>query len=242
MSNPLNSQRSGGSPRSSGHHHSPHRGNERPMKWINPCRIPTSIPTQPSEIHMPIQSDEEIFQNIVTQARKAEVQARRFFEDFRDECFGKSGHDFQQLHYDWLKDVAEKVDKTLGEPVAQERLDSLEVEDILKSMYRGLQKLAVGLEQVVLDQAIHGGSFYQHFHEAEFQLKYVLCEFQIAMMEKNIQYEDVTREIMDKHFVKLDDKTWRNLRDFSIFRDYLNTLEFIRESFQHFWKRSKDTS
>jgi len=62
------------------------------------------------------------------------------------------------------------------------------------------------------------------------------------MMEKNIQYEDVTSEIMDKHFVKLDDKTWRNLRDFSIFRDYLNTLEFIRESFQHFWKRSKDMS
>lgn len=50
---------------------------------------------------------------------------------------------------------------------------NFQVEDILKSMYRGLQKLAVGLEQVVLDQAFHGGSFYQHFHEAEFQLKYV---------------------------------------------------------------------
>lgn len=47
------------------------------------------------------------------------------------------------------------------------------MEDILKSMYRGLQKLAVGLEQVVLDQAFYGGNFYQHFHEAEFQLKYV---------------------------------------------------------------------
>lgn len=52
-------------------------------------------------------------------------------------------------------------------------LCQFQVEDILRSMYRGLQKLAVGLEQVVLDQAFHGGSFYQHFHEAEFQLKYV---------------------------------------------------------------------
>lgn len=62
------------------------------------------------------------------------------------------------------------------------------------------------------------------------------------MMEKNIQYEDVTRDIMDKHFVNLEEKTWRDLRDFSIFRDYLNTLEFIKESFEHFWKQAKETS
>lgn len=86
MSSPVNyhSQKEG-SPRSSGHHShhsSPRQGSERPMKWINPCRIPTSIPTQPSEIQMSAQSDPEIFQNIITQARKAELQARRFFDDF----------------------------------------------------------------------------------------------------------------------------------------------------------------
>lgn len=55
------------------------------------------------------------------------------------------------------------------------------------------------------------------------------------MIEKNIQYEDVTREIMDQDtFANIRDKTIRNVRDFTIFRDYLNTLEFIQESFQYF--------
>lgn len=45
----------------------------------------------------------------------------------RDECFGETGHAFEQLHLDWLKDIAEKVGKDLGEPVGQERLETLEV-------------------------------------------------------------------------------------------------------------------
>ena len=48
-----------------------------------------------------------------------------------------------------------------------------QVEETLRSMYEGLQKFAVGLEQIVLDQAVYGGNYHQHFHEAEFQLKYV---------------------------------------------------------------------
>lgn len=87
MSSPVNhhSQSRSPSPHASGHHShhsSPHRGSDKPMKWINPCRIPKSMPTQPAEIQMPMQTDEEIFQNIVIQAKKAEVQARQFFEDF----------------------------------------------------------------------------------------------------------------------------------------------------------------
>lgn len=62
------------------------------------------------------------------------------------------------------------------------------------------------------------------------------------MMEKNIQYEDVTREMMDRKFIDLPDKTFRYIRDFSIFRDYLNTLEFIKESFEHFKRVSLTSS
>jgi len=44
----------------------------------------------------------------------------------------------------------------------------------------GLQMFAVGLEQVVLDQSVYGGSFHKDFQEAEYELKYVsllLCTY-----------------------------------------------------------------
>ena len=40
-------------------------------------------------------------------------------------------------------------------------------------MYTFLQKLAVGLEQVVLDQSVYDGRFMEEFNEAEFKLKTV---------------------------------------------------------------------
>lgn len=45
----------------------------------------------------------------------------------KEECFGQTGHDISALHYDWLKDVAEKVGKDLGEPIGQSRLETFEV-------------------------------------------------------------------------------------------------------------------
>ena len=41
-------------------------------------------------------------------------------------------------------------------------------------MYGYLQRLAVGLEQVVLDQNVYDGRFMEEFNEAEFKLKAVI--------------------------------------------------------------------
>lgn len=92
MSSPVHGRQSRSpSPHSSGsghhsHRSSPHRS-DKPMKWVNPCRIPKSLPSQESELQMPTQTDEEIFQNIVTQAKKAEIQARQFFSAFVSTIF-----------------------------------------------------------------------------------------------------------------------------------------------------------
>ncbi len=48
-----------------------------------------------------------------------------------------------------------------------------QVEDSLRNVYSYLQRLAVGLEQVVLDQTIYDGRFLEDFNEAEFKLKAV---------------------------------------------------------------------
>lgn len=46
-------------------------------------------------------------------------------------------------------------------------------EKTLKNIYSYLQRLAVGLEQVVLDQNVYDGRFMEEFNEAEFKLKAV---------------------------------------------------------------------
>ena len=40
-------------------------------------------------------------------------------------------------------------------------------------MYNYLQRFAVGLEEVVIDQALFDGEFIQEFNEAEYKLKAV---------------------------------------------------------------------
>jgi len=47
------------------------------------------------------------------------------------------------------------------------------VENLFKTTYHDLQRLAVGLEQIVIDQSIHNGKFLNGFIEAEFKLKSV---------------------------------------------------------------------
>lgn len=47
----------------------------------------------------------------------------------------------------------------------------------LIKMYNYLQRFAVGLEEVVLDQAIFEGDFIQEFNEAEYKLKAVRFVF-----------------------------------------------------------------
>ena len=57
-----------------------------------------------------------------------------------------------------------------------------QVDDTLRNLYSYLQRLAVGLEQVVLDQTLYDGHFMEEFNEAEFKLKAVRihCNFFLA--------------------------------------------------------------
>ena len=52
-------------------------------------------------------------------------------------------------------------------------LHPLQFEETLINMYKYLQMLAVGLEQVVFDQAAYNGMYLEEFNETEFRLKAV---------------------------------------------------------------------
>jgi hypothetical protein len=104
-------------------------------------------------------------------------------------------------------------------------------------MYNYLQRFAVGLEVMVEDQAMYDGDFIMEFNEAEYKLKAVLCELQMAMLERGLEVgEDVDRSIMSKEVRNTEDSSYRNLRDWYIYRDYMNGLEYVIHAFDHLKK------
>ena len=65
----------------------------------------------------------------------------------------------------------------------------------------------------------------------------VLCELQMAMLERDIPFgEDISREIMKDDVRDIQDTSYRNLRDWYIYRDYMNGLEYIIHAFDYLKK------
>ena len=68
-----------------------------------------------------------------------------------------------------------------------------------------------------------------------------MCELQVAMLEKGImQKEDVSREIMAPDVRDIEDESYRNLRDWYIYRDYMNGLEYVVHAFSHLKSKNGD--
>lgn len=54
----------------------------------------------------------------------------------------------------------------------------------------------------------------------------VLCELQVAMLEQRIIFENnVGREVMDPAVRNIQDYSFRNLRDWQIYSEYINSLD-----------------
>lgn len=102
--------------------------------------------------------------------------------------------------------------------------------------YEHLQKIAVGLEQVVWDQEDTSSTFHKEFEYTENLLRALLCEIQVAIFERGIEEsrEDVRRDIMTDDFRQMTDNSKRHLRDFIIFREYMNALEYVIDVFDYF--------
>ena len=49
----------------------------------------------------------------------------------------------------------------------------MQLDTALQKIYNYLQRFAVGLEEVVMDQAVFNGDFLMEFNEAEYKLKAV---------------------------------------------------------------------
>ncbi|XP_059084110.1 uncharacterized protein LOC131881294 isoform X2 [Tigriopus californicus] len=218
-------------------------------KWINPCGINLKA-SQKLASHFSLShhsevtplTQAELLENVILVAKNALRHSSVFKEDFVKKTFLVDNwwehHDaWSDMRYQWLPTWSE-IPKNLHERTSQAHLETLKIEKAIKDIHRYLQKMAVGLEQVVLDQTLYDGQFMEEFNEAEYKLKAVLCELQIAMMEMGLSVDesapdDTLRSIMSPEIRDIEDRSYRDLRDWYIYRDYMNGLEYVLHSFHY---------
>ncbi|XP_074108860.1 uncharacterized protein LOC141533733 isoform X2 [Cotesia typhae] len=204
-------------------------------KWINPCGEAAENPD--GSIYIEQMKDEQLLGTIILRARNALDHAKRFCDHFSKESLGLNFESMQaswnNRQYHWLPGPLE-IPKQLGTTLSEDYLSKLEIDSALLNAYEYMQKYAVGLEQITYDQKEEQLNFQKEFVETEHNLRSVLCELQVAMMERGVpQRGDVSRDIMPDMFRQVESITSRNTRDWIIFRDYMNGLEYVVQVFEH---------
>lgn len=113
----------------------------------------------------------------------------------------------------------------------------LQLNDTLPKIFQNLQILAAGLELMVQGQNPEDGdTFSQQYNETYHNLLLVLTEVQVAIVELGLKTLDNIRRshIPDEFRDVADNMTKRNLRDFIIYRDYMNGLEYVIQVIEYF--------
>jgi len=183
-------------------------------------------------------NDDDLMHGIVNMAKMALRQSRFFKEDYVKKTFHEPSwwdhHErWKDMRYRWLP-TWEEVPKHLHENALLSHYEELEMMSALQNTFTYLQKLAAGMEQVVIDQADHKGKFLMEFDTAQYALKTLLCEIEYAMLQKGMkehELEEIPRDIMPENVRHLEDASYRNLRDWYIYRDYMNGLEYVVDAF-----------
>lgn len=207
-----------------------------PPKWVNPCGLAAEDFT--GDLDVVQLTDSQLLHQVVLQAKTALMQTELFREDYVRRTFNTDFEDwrtsFKDSQYDWLPGPKE-IPKQLGQQLDQEYLDRLELDTALIDAYEYMQKYAVGLEQIVWDQEDLQLDFRKQFKDTEYKLRTVLCELQVALVERQLSSRpDVTRDIMQSELrAETLSESHRQLRDWVIFRDYMNGLEYVVQVFEH---------
>lgn len=205
-------------------------------KWVNPCGL-AADDFATGDLDVVQLTDSQLLHQVVVQAKTALMHAELFRDDYARRTFKLDLANLYSTfedHYDWLPGPSE-IPKELGKQLSQEYLDTLQLDTALIDAYEYMQKYAVGLEQIVWDQEDLQLEFHDQFMHTEYKLLSVLCELQVALVERQLSPRpDVKRDIMRSEYRSMSSsETYRNLRDWVIFRDYMNGLEYVVQVFEH---------
>ncbi|XP_037790923.1 uncharacterized protein LOC119586287 isoform X3 [Penaeus monodon] len=146
------------------------------------------------------------------------------------------------LHMDWedLRDVhTNGITVQFIKSIPAINKTALDFDEQLQEAYEMMQRLAVGIEQVTLDQALYQGSFLQQFRIIENHIVSILCQLHYAMVHRNLSPSvSVTKEIMGEEYRDLEGESSRNMRDAVIVREYDAALMHLKEVFSEFDKET----
>lgn len=146
------------------------------------------------------------------------------------------------LHMDWdeLRDVQTNgITVPFIKSIPTINKAALVFDEQLQEAYEMMQRLAVGIEQVTLDQALYQGSFLQQFRIIENHIVTILCQLHYAMVHRNLSPSvSVTKEIMGEEYRDLEGESSRNMRDAVIVREYDAGLMHLKEVFSEFHKEA----
>ncbi|KAG5865672.1 hypothetical protein JTB14_025305 [Gonioctena quinquepunctata] len=126
------------------------------------------------------------------------------------------------VSYDWLPNV----------PKYNSRGYNKKLRTALHEAFTNLQKVSVGIEQVIWDQQEQNGAFIDGFKALEDYLMLVLCEVSTTLFEVGLDRpNNLLRTHMPNNLRCNLDQSTRNSRDFIIMREAYNLFGYIRDEF-----------
>ncbi|XP_057654826.1 uncharacterized protein LOC130893068 isoform X2 [Diorhabda carinulata] len=188
--------------------------------WNNPCDIDTSL--LPTDIAV---DDFQTWNmdDLINQVYITSSEANRTKEDYAQKTFSKSFDElFVDRSFGWLP----ALPKQYKEEVPENELKSKTPIELVKELYRYLQVYGVGID-VAANEATPNSAD-QVFSQKRAELRALLCEFNSFLTAVKILPScDVTESIMPDHMKRNLDTTGRDTRNYIVYKEYLNCLEYL---------------
>ncbi|KAL7647311.1 UNVERIFIED_CONTAM: hypothetical protein RMT77_000906 [Armadillidium vulgare] len=193
-------------------------------EWMQPCpNLDSKLDTNATP--------QSLSPFILRAIHEAKSQVDKFINEFARETFQSDSWEgalpeFQDYSFPFLNNT-NSID--LNAP------EELSFEDALQEAYELMQRRAVGIEQVTLDQALYQANFLTEFRHVEDRIVHVLCELRHAMIQSGVTpKQEVTKDVMKEEARDIDGERWRNIRDAVILREYITGLQMLHSLFSYY--------
>lgn len=214
---------------------------EKPF-WKNPCNVQRENleildKINLEEVKLP---EAELTNNIVNQANIALTAAYQIKIQFISTIFKMEYDIVEELYKDnrlCFLPTSEEIPKAAGKCLSLTKLKGVQFSKVLPVIYTSLQKVAVGMEIVFKN------SNYKRFRNVEGHLKNVLCEFYTAFKETKLEMpKDIDRDVVPQYYRNMNQSVESKIRDYIIFREYVNILEYTVQVFNCILQKYPTTS
>lgn len=194
--------------------------------WNNPCDIDAALSSADIAV-----DDFQTWNmdDLINQVYITSSEANRTKEDYAQKTFSKSFDElFVDRSYAWLPTLP----KQYKEEVLERDLKSKTPIELVKDLYRYLQIYGVAIDEAANEAAPNSAD--QVFLQKKAELRALLCEFNSFLTAiKILPSCDVTDSIMPDNMKTNLDTTGRDTRNYIIYKEYLNCLEYLDQALKY---------